>query len=308
VRRAPCSWILCKARMDRAMPESPTFCGRTFRPSEPGLMRQLAWEFSGLGVTETARTVCELLDWTRPNGGLKSHECRQLLERLQAEGFLQFPEVRKLGGRRSATSDVSGACPELAPAACIVSECEPLEMALVEGPVESRRWREQMEGHHYPGCRVPFGTNLRYWVRPQDWELARLLWTSPAWKMQPRDEWIGWSDEQRRGNRQRIVNNGRFLILPWVRVKGLASNILALSARCMPRAIGKVIMAITRCCRKRWWMPAVFGEPAIGPPTGCMSGKPPGAVAWTRSIELTVEPLRISTSIPGARCLSAAMR
>src|SRR4029434_165294 len=53
--------------------------------------------------------------------------------------------------------------------------------------------------------------------------------------MQGRDEWIGWSDEQRCGNLQRIVNNGRFLILPWVRVKGLASKILALGARQMPR-------------------------------------------------------------------------
>ena len=59
--------------------------------------------------------------------------------------------------------------------------------------------------------------------------------SSPAWKMQPRDAWIGWSDEQRRCNLQLIVNNGRFLILPWVRVKGLASKILALSARQMPR-------------------------------------------------------------------------
>ena len=65
--------------------------------------------------------------------------------------------------------------------------------------------------------------------------MACLLWTSPAWKMQARDEWIGWSDEQRRCNLQWIVNNGRFLILPWVRVKGLASKILALSARQMPR-------------------------------------------------------------------------
>ena len=64
------------------MPESLTFCGRTFRADELELMRQVAREFSALGVTEIARTVCELLDWTRPNGGLKNHECRQLLERL----------------------------------------------------------------------------------------------------------------------------------------------------------------------------------------------------------------------------------
>jgi hypothetical protein len=106
---------------------------------------------------------------------------------------------------------------------------------MVEGKSESRRWREQMERYHYLGCRVPFGANLRYWVRHEERELACLLWTSPAWKMQARDEWIGWSDEQRRHNLQRIVNNGRFLILPWVQVKGLASKILALSARQMPR-------------------------------------------------------------------------
>jgi Domain of unknown function (DUF4338) len=217
------------------MPPSVTFCGRTFGPSELDLMRQVAGDFSGLGVTEIARTVCELLEWTRPSGGLKNHECRQLLERLQAEGFLQLPEVRKLGGRGPRRVDISGAGSEPAPVACAVSDCAPLDLALVEGPAESRQWREQMERHHYLGCRVPFGANLRYWVRNQERELACLLWTSPAWKMQARDKWIGWSEEQRRANLQQIVNNGRFLILPWVRVQGLASKILALTARHMPR-------------------------------------------------------------------------
>jgi hypothetical protein len=108
-------------------------------------------------------------------------------------------------------------------------------LVVVEGRAESRRWREQVERYHYLGCRVPFGAHLRYWVRHGERDLACLLWTSPAWKMQARDAWIGWTDEQRRGNLQAIVNNGRFLILPWVNVKGLASKILALSARQMPR-------------------------------------------------------------------------
>jgi hypothetical protein len=216
------------------MPESLTFCGRTFHRGELELMHQIAREFSGLGVTEIARTVCELLEWTRPSGGLKNHECRQLLERLQAAGFLQLPELRKRGGRGPRRADLSEPCCEPAPIQCAASECEPLELALVEGQAASRRWREQVERYHYLGCRVPFGAHLRYWVRTHDRELACLLWTSPAWKMQARDEWIGWSDEQRRGNLQRIVSNGRFLILPWVRVKGLASKILALGARQMP--------------------------------------------------------------------------
>jgi len=217
------------------MPESLTFCGRTFGAGDLEWMRQIALEFSALGVTEIARTVCELLEWKRPSGGLKNHECRQLLERLQAEGFLQLPDLRRLGGRGPRRADISRSCGEPATLECAASECEPLELALVQGQAESRRWREQVERYHYLGCRVPFGAHLRYWVHNRERELACLLWTSAAWKMQARDEWIGWNDEQRRRNLQSIVNNGRFLILPWVQVKGLASKILARSARQMPR-------------------------------------------------------------------------
>jgi Domain of unknown function (DUF4338) len=216
------------------MPESLIFCGRTFGNDELALMRQIAAEFSALGVTEIARTVCELLEWKRPSGGLKNHECRQLLERLAAEGALVLPDVRKLGGRGPRRADISRPCLQPEPVECAARDCEPLELMRVEGKTESRLWREQMERYHYLGCHVPFGANLRYWVRNRDRELACLLWTSPAWKMQARDAWIGWSDQQRQRNLQSIVSNGRFLILPWVRVKGLASKILALSARQMP--------------------------------------------------------------------------
>jgi len=217
-----------------AIPKVLTFCGRTFSAPELELMRQTAAEFSALGVTEISRTVCELLGWKRPNGKLKHHECRQLLERLQAEGVLTLPALRNLGGRGPRRVDISQPCFEPPPFAGLASECEPLELALVEGLAESRRWREQVERYHYLGCPVPFGAHLRYWVRNRDRELACLLWTSPAWKMKPRDAWIGWSEERRPRNLPWIVNHGRFLILPWVRVKGLASKILAHCARQLP--------------------------------------------------------------------------
>jgi len=198
-------------------------------------MRVVARDYAGLGMTEIARTICELLAWTRPNGGLKNHECRQLLERLAAEGVLTLPALRHLGGGGPRRVHLSAQYTAPEPVECTARECEPLELALVESEGESRRWREHVERYHYLGCRVPFGAHLRYWVRNRDRELACLLWTSPAWKMRAREAWIGWSDEQRKRNLQWIVNNGRFLILPWVRVKGLASKILALSARQMPR-------------------------------------------------------------------------
>jgi hypothetical protein len=183
-----------------------TFCGRTFTEQEVELMRVMAHDYAGLGVTEIARTVCELLEWKRPNGGLKNHECRQLLERLAADGVLRLPALRKLGGTGPRRIDVSMPSGEPEPVECAASACEPLELALVAGPRESRLWREQVERYHYLGCRVPFGAHLRYWVRNRQRELACLLWTSPAWKMKPRDVWIGWSDQQRKRNLQLIVN------------------------------------------------------------------------------------------------------
>src|SRR6516164_6542213 len=78
--------------------ESVTFCGRRFGGDELVLMRQVAREGWGLGVTEIARTLCELLDWKRPNGQLKNHECRQLLEQLAGEGFLRLPPLRPWAG------------------------------------------------------------------------------------------------------------------------------------------------------------------------------------------------------------------
>ena len=216
------------------MSPSLTFCGRTFNAEELELMRQVAGEFSALGVTEIARTVCELLEWRRPSGRLKDHECRQLLEQLQAEEFLTLPALRKLGGKGPRRPDSSGICAEPSAVEGTVSEYTPLEMVLVGGEADSRRWREMVERYHYLGCRVPFGAHLRYWVRCRDRELACLLWNSPAWKMRARDAWIGWSEAQRQRNLQQVVNNGRFLILPGVHVKGLASKILALSARQVP--------------------------------------------------------------------------
>ena len=111
-------------------------------------MRVVAQAYAGLGVTEIARTICELLAWTRPNGGLKNHACRQLRERLATEGVRTLPALRNLGGRGSRRVGLSQPRVEPEPGECAASECEPLELALVEGEGESRRWREHVERYH----------------------------------------------------------------------------------------------------------------------------------------------------------------
>src|SRR6516165_5849852 len=75
------------------------FCGRLFTGPELELIQEIAREYAGLAVTEMARTVCELLDWKRSNGRMKDQECRQLLEHLRDQRWLQLPPVRNSGPR-----------------------------------------------------------------------------------------------------------------------------------------------------------------------------------------------------------------
>lgn len=209
----------CRGEELEDVPVGLRFCGRIFSVQELELMREMARDYAGLAVTEMARTVCELLEWKRANGRLKDQECRQLLEYLRDQGWLRLPPVRNSGPRGPRHIRQTAASAPQAQVEGSAGEFEPVQMQLVESREESQLWTELIERHHYLRYRVPVGANLRYLVRSGQKErsvLACLLWSSPAWKMKARDEWIGWSDKQRGHNLQLIVNNGRFLILPWV--------------------------------------------------------------------------------------------
>jgi len=86
--------------------------------------------------------------------------------------------------------------------------------------------------YHYLGHRTTVGENMKYLVQDrQGRPLACLLFGSAAWKTTPRDTYIGWNNTTRERNLIEITNNTRFLILPWVQVKNLASHILSLISR-----------------------------------------------------------------------------
>jgi hypothetical protein len=213
------------------------FFGRLFSSSDFGLIQELVRDFSALSLTELASTLCELLDWKRPNGKLKYKECRSVLEQLQHEGLVSLPTVRKTapsGPRHIVVDSESDAHPTLTGTA---GDYTPLRLQRVEDMELSSLWNQFIDRYHYLRFRVPYGANLRYLVhserKPGEY-LACLLFSSPAWKMAPRDSWIGWNDQQRRRNLQYIVANSRFLILPWVSVRGLASKILSLAAHQLP--------------------------------------------------------------------------
>jgi hypothetical protein len=217
-----------------------TFNGRTFSVEELRLIQTLTADCATLARTELAYTLCELVDWRRPTGRLKNHEGRLLLEHLAAKGLVTLPPVRALGrrGPREAPRSAQGA-----PARDLggsLRDVLPLRLEVVPpgrtGP--SRLWRELISRYHYLGDRVPVGATLRYLVRsgqrPDAPVLACLGWTSAAWKIAVRDRWIGWTDAQRRQALPYVVNNSRFLILPWVHIPHLASHLLGQCARQLP--------------------------------------------------------------------------
>src|SRR5436190_5843159 len=211
-------------------PASITYGGRNFSSEELALMRQAACDCAGLGITEISRTICEWLDWKRPNGRLKNHECRLLLERLRHQDLLTLPALHRSGRRGSRTVSITVESDAQSPIQSTVADLQPLRLVQVPS-TDGALFRQFIERYHYLGYRIPTGASLRYFVQAGSGQmLACLQWSSPAWTMAARDRWISWSTQQRSRNLQYVVNNSRFLILPWVRVKGLASSILARAA------------------------------------------------------------------------------
>ncbi len=107
---------------------------------------------------------------------------------------------------------------------------------LVRSQEERLLYRELVGRYHYLGHRVAYGAHLQYLLvvsRPERAVVGCLQFSSPAWRMSARDRWIGWDDAVRATNLQRVVQNSRFLILPWVRIKNLASTALSLTSRCL---------------------------------------------------------------------------
>jgi len=132
-----------------------------------------------------------------------------------------------------------------------VGEFAPIEIELVETGDQRLLFRELVGRYHYLGHAVPFGAHLRYLVyasRPERVVVGCVQFSSPAWRMAARDAWIGWDDATRQRKLQRVVNNSRFLILPWVRVKNLASVVLSLSLRRLrgdwPRRYGIEVLLV----------------------------------------------------------------
>jgi len=217
-----------------------SFSGRDFSAIELELIRETVRDFSNLSLTELSKTICELLEWKRPTGKLKYEECRAFLEHLRDQGVLSLPGLRATAapGPRHVVSTAQS--DPQSPVTGSAGDFDPLILHLIQASNRDLNslFKQYVDRYHYLRYRIPFGAHLRYLVESSQLPgryLACLQFSSPAWMMAPRDAWIGWNVQQRKRNLQFIVNQSRFLVLPWVSVRGLASKILSLTARRLPQ-------------------------------------------------------------------------
>lgn len=206
------------------------YCGREFTQAEIDVIRGLLAGSPPLNRYRLSQAVCERLNWRRANGGLKDMSARVALLRMQADALITLPPPRR--GRPvtfKAHPHIERAVlePERVPAV----DLGQISVHLVTKKADSLLWNAYIERHHYLGHQPLPGAQLRYFVRAAGEIVAVLGFGASVWKTKPRDAAIGWSTEQRRHNLHLIVNNARFLILPWINVKNLASRVLALVSR-----------------------------------------------------------------------------
>lgn len=212
--------------------------GRIFPASEIALIGEVVASCPGLSRKELANTISELVGWTRANGSLKEAECLVLLGRLEAAGLLTLPEkqqTRPLGSVTSIPHTAEGA-PGL-PLSGRVESFAPVSVERVTELAARQRFRELIDRYHPLSYKVPFGAHLEYlvWIsRPERRVVGCVQFSSAAWRMEVRERWIGWNDATRARHLQRVVNNSRLLLLPWVHIKNLASATLARVLRLLP--------------------------------------------------------------------------
>ncbi len=204
------------------------FSGRAFTKQELDGIIALLDEQTSLTRTSLARMLCEQLSWRQADGALKLAHMLSALRKMEARGLVRLP-VSAHPSVHEATVIVHTERTAVGhPLVGSVDTLPALKITIATGPEERSLWAEYIDRYHYLGYARTTGAQLRYFVHSGDSLVALLGFSASALKIAPRDWFIGWNEAQRFQHLSLVVNNSRFLILPWVQVKNLASKALSM--------------------------------------------------------------------------------
>ena len=215
--------------------KSTTFFGNRLTRRQIANIQETVRLCPGLSRAELGRTICEHLGWRTPKGRDRLSSAQRLLTELERLGILALPPKR--GPGRGPQKPIRPG-PRTAPRPAIrvpLADLTPLRLELVREAERVAEFNEWVQRYHPLGYRQPFGVHLRYFLRDRDQRLLGcLLFDFAARRLPCRDRWIGWQGLKHRPHLRLVVRQTRFLLLPWVEVKNLASHALARAARQLP--------------------------------------------------------------------------
>jgi hypothetical protein len=209
------------------------YCGRDFSVVEMTLIRQMIADHPEYHRAALSRYVSRMLQWYKADGGLKEMSCRVAMLRMHADGLIELPLARRAKSPLRSIEFTKATDPHN-PILQPVHHLGPLMLCKVERS-QSRLWNEYIARYHYLGYTPLPGAQLRYFVMLDKQIVALLGFGAAAWQAAPRDNYIGWTHSLRKCHLPLIVNNARFLILPWIQVKNLASKILGQAVKQVPQ-------------------------------------------------------------------------
>ncbi len=203
-----------------------------FSSEEIDFIRHLIATHWHRGRTYISKRLCELWDWRTATGQLRDITCRDILRELEAQGLIELPP--RLGAaRRPGYKNKTQLPAELDtnPIECPLRELDCITVEMVRGSSREALFNALIGAFHYLGYHQGSGEQLKYLISAGGRLLGCIGFGGAALKIAPRDGFIGWDDRSRLAHLTKVVNNSRFLILPWVRVRNLASYILGAVSR-----------------------------------------------------------------------------
>ena len=183
------------------------------------------------GRTPISKILCQKWNWVQPNGQLKDMACREVLLTLNRKGILKLPPRQTRAHNEKRNKFIPVVEVDQSPVNCKLADLPPVELKSVRNTNHEPLYKSLIQQYHYLGYRQIVGNHLKYIAFIGERPVACIGWGSAAWSVKSRDAFIGWDKKTKENNLHFIANNTRFLILPWIAVKCLASKILGLNSR-----------------------------------------------------------------------------
>ena len=215
------------------MNENRVIQGREITRDDIAFIKKLLSDYPTWNRTRLSQELCQLWRWYRPDGQLKDMACRTLLLKLERAGSITLPPRQRPSTNEFRTRSKVIVPHQTEEIECRIHNLKPLQITqLSPRTPDYALFNCLLSQYHYLGHRTTVGENIGYLVRDcNERPVACLLFGSAAWKTAARDRFIGWDRQTRKKNLNKITNNTRFLILPWVKVPHLASHVLSQISR-----------------------------------------------------------------------------